>query len=316
MEIAIIICAVLVALMGVAVGFLIWGFNYACRGKRKGDVSETGRINIKTYGDAINENAEWIRREGGRFVSIESFDGLKLSARYLERTESDVCIVMMHGYRSAPEIDFSMAAKSYYINGYSVLLPYQRAHGMSEGKYITYGVRESKDCRDWIEYAVNVLGKKRIILSGMSMGTATVLLATTEGLPKNVVGITADCGFCCPAEIIGKVMEEMKVPPRIVLPILNLLFKSVAGFDAYKHNAVDAMAKNTDIPVLFIHGENDNYVPCEMTLRMYEACRARKTLVTVPNADHGLSYLVDRPYVGAEIRKFFAEVLCEEKQWI
>lgn len=316
METAIIICAVLVVIISVAVGFLIWGFNYACRGRGKNDVSETGRVNIKNYGDAINENAEWIRREGGRFVSIESFDGLKLSARYLERTESDVCVVMMHGYRSAPEIDFSMAARSYYINGYSVLLPYQRAHGISEGKYITYGVRECKDCKDWVEYAVNVLGKKRIILSGMSMGTATVLLATAEGLPSNVVGITADCGFNCPAEIIGKVMKGMKVPPKVVLPILNLLFKSVAGFDAYKHDAVEAMKNNTDIPVMFIHGESDNFVPCEMTLRMYEACRAKKVLVTVPNADHGLSYLVDRPYVGAEIRKFFAEVLCEEKEWI
>jgi fermentation-respiration switch protein FrsA (DUF1100 family) len=315
MDILIIVCVALAVIFGIAVGFLVWGFNYACRGKRKGDVSETGRLDVKGFGAEINSGAEWVRNASGRFVSIESYDGLKLSARYLEREDSDVCVVMMHGYRSAPEIDFSMAAKSYYINGYSVLLPYQRAHGISEGKYITYGVRESRDCKDWVEYAVNTLGKKRIILSGMSMGTATVLLAAGLGLPENVVGITADCGFTCPAEIIGRVMEGMHVPSRIVLPILNLLFKHVAGFDAYAHNTVDAMKENK-IPVLFIHGENDGFVPCEMTLRNYEACAAPKTLITVPGADHGVSYLVDKEYVGLALRKFFAEVLCEEKQWI
>ena len=97
---------------------------------------------------------------------------------------------------------------------------------------------------------LRILGKKRIILSGMSMGTTTVLLAAGAGLPENVVGITADCGFTCPAEIIGRVMGFMHVPPRIVLPILNLLFKHVAGFDAYAHSTVDAMKKN-NIPVLF-----------------------------------------------------------------
>ena len=315
MDIVIIVCAVLAVIIGVAVGFLVWGFNYACRGKKKGSVSETGEIELKGFGAEINAGAEWVRRASDKFVSIESFDGLKLSARYLERTESDVCVVMMHGYRSAPEIDFSMAAKSYYINGYSVLLPYQRAHGRSEGKYITYGVRESRDCKDWVEYAVNVLGKKRIILSGMSMGTSTVLLATGLELPENVVGITADCGFTCPAEIIGQVMEGMHVPPKVVLPVLNLLFKHVAGFDAYAHSTVDAMKKN-NIPVLFIHGEDDGFVPFEMTLRNFEACASNKTLITVPGADHGVSYLVDKEYVGLALRKFFAEVLCEEKQWI
>ena len=315
MGILIILGIVLAVVVCVAALFLVWGFQYACLGKQKGSVSETGEIKLEKFGDEINAGAEWVRRASDKFVSIESFDGLKLSARYLERTESDVCVVMMHGYRSAPEIDFSMAAKSYYVNGYSVLLPYQRAHGRSEGKYITYGVRESKDCKDWVEYAVNVLGKKRIILSGMSMGTTTVLLSIAEGLPENVVGITADCGFTCPAEIIGRVMSFMHVPHKVVLPILNLLFKHVAGFDAYAHNTVDAMRKNT-IPVLFIHGEADGYVPCEMTLRNYEACAAKKTLITVPGATHGISYLVDKEYVGLALRKFFAEVLCEEKQWM
>lgn len=306
---------IILALIITAVGFLIWGFRYACARGKGANINDVDvGFNLSKYDDVIKPGIQWTLDKGGRFVSIESYDGLKLSARYIENDKSDVAMVLFHGYRSVAENDFSVAVRNYYEMGYSVLLCDQRAHGRSEGKYITYGVRERFDCVSWCRYAVNILGKKRIILGGMSMGTTTVLLAASLGLPENVVGITADCGFSSPWEIISNFIRGMKLPPKLIMPILNLCFKKFAGFDAYCCSTCDSMRENTKIPVLFIHGEADGFVPCEMTLRAYEACNAKKWLVTIPEADHGLSYLVDREKVDKALCTFFAEVLREEKK--
>lgn len=313
-EMVIAIIIILVLLLA-AIGFLIWGFRYACaRGKGAHITDIESGYSLSKYDDIIKAGIQWTRNKGGSFVTIESFDGLRLSARYIENTESDVVMVLFHGYRSIAENDFSVAVRNYYEMGYSVLLCDQRAHGRSEGKYITYGVRERFDCVSWCRYAVEALGKKRIILGGMSMGTTTVLMAASCGLPENVVGITADCGFTSPAEIISEFIKGMKLPPKLIMPILNICFKRIAGFDAYSCSTCDSMRENTDIPVLFIHGEADGFVPCEMTLRAYDACNSKKWLVTVTDADHGLSYLVDRERVDKALCDFFAEVLQEEKK--
>ncbi len=303
------ILAIIALLFIAALAFLLWGVNYAS-GRTKGaninDYDE--HYSTSEYGAQIKEGIDYALSLASRFVTLKSTDGLMLSARYIENTSSDKLMILMHGYRSRGLNDFSVIVKVYYEMGFSILIPDQRSHGKSEGKYITYGVRERFDCRDWAIYGVETLKKNRIMLDGISMGGTTVLLASETGLPEEVKGIIADCSFTTPHEIISRYITGMKLPPKPIIPPLNFLFKSIAGFDAYSVSTVEAMKNNKDFPVIFVHGEADNFVPCEMSLRAYEACRAKKVLVTVPEADHGMSYLVDRPRLDRELKIFIEEV--------
>ncbi len=309
MTILYVILAIIALLFVSVLLFLLWGVNYAS-GRTKGaninDYDE--HYSTSDYASEIKEGIDYALSLDSRFVEIKSHDGLTLSARYMENPSSDKLMILMHGYRSRGLNDFSVIVKVYCEMGFSILIPDQRSHGRSEGKYITYGVRERFDCAAWARYGVDVLKKSRIMLDGISMGGTTVLLASAAGLPKEVRGIIADCSFTAPHEIISRYITGMKLPPKPILPPLNFLFKKIAGFDAYSVSTVDAMAANTDFPVIFVHGEADNFVPCEMSIRAYEACRAKKVLVNVPGADHGMSYLVDRPRLDRELKSFIEEV--------
>ena len=146
----------------------------------------------------------------------------------------------------------------------------------------------------------------KIILVGISMGAATVTMATELELPDNVIGVIADCGYSSPEAIIRKVMKDEKYP-QILFPLIVGVAKVFGGFDLLEASSEEAL-KSCKIPVLFIHGEADDFVPCEMTKINYEACASKKMLVTVPKAGHGLSYMVDLDVYRDAINKFLNEV--------
>ncbi len=308
-----VIFAIILLIFALAVGFLLWGVSYSSGRGKGASIEEIESDFSENLRDSrISDGIAYARALPYRTVSMKSHDGLTLSARYIENDTSDKVMILMHGYRSHGLNDFSVIVKVYYEMGFSVLIPDQRAHGRSEGKFITFGVRERFDCAGWARLCENELGKKRILLDGISMGGTTVLLATECGLPRSVKGIIADCSFTTPNEIISRYVDGMKLPSGPIVPLLNVFLKSIAGYDAYSVSTVEAMKKNTDFPVIFVHGEADGFVPCEMSLRAYEACAARKVLVTVPEADHGMSYLTDTEMVEGELRKFIAEVGCDD----
>ena len=300
-----------------AVAYLIWGFSISCvRSKKTGTnvVKKSVGQSLDTYRVQIKESIEWVRSTPSTRVYIDSYDGLKLSARYFEVKDSPLTMILFHGFRSIGDRDFGMSVKFYTEAGFSVLLVDERAHGESEGNFITYGVRERFDCVSWAKYAAEKLGAEHIVLGGMSMGSTTVQMATELDLPTEVIGVVADCGFTSPADIVSKVMRDMGVSPRLVLPILNFCFRTFAGFDVYACSTVEALSKNERIPVLFIHGRDDGFVPCEMSERGYAACRSRKQLVIVDGADHGLSYLTDKEKVTRELFGFIYSCLDESNK--
>jgi len=153
----------------------------------------------------------------------------------------------------------------------------------------------------------------KIILTGISMGAATVLTAAGKPLPKNVIGVLSDCGFSTPGEIIRKVMADKGLPPKLLYPFARLGAWLFGGFNLEETSAMEAM-KTCTVPVLFIHGEEDGYVPCDMSRQMFEACSSRKRLLTVPGADHGLSFPKDPEGYLTALREFFGpEASFEEK---
>mgnify|MGYP004638371735 FL=1 len=231
---------------------------------------------------------------------VTSYDGLRLFGKCYIASADAPWLIMLHGYRSGAERDFCGGLKFGIDSGFNVLLVDQRAHGKSEGKCLTFGIKERYDCLTWINYVISQAGGScKIALYGMSMGAATVLMAAGSGLPKNVACIVADCGYTAPKAIIKKVIREMHYPVFPTYALVRLGGMLFGGFDIEEYSAVQAMEK-CDIPVLFIHGDDDRFVPCDMGRENHRHCRAEgKKLLIVPNAGHGMSYMSDkRAYLG------------------
>ena len=214
---------------------------------------------------------------------------------------------MFHGYRGSAERDLSGGIQRCFALGRNVLLIDQRTSCGSEGNVISFGINEHKDCLAWIDFAIKRFGPEvKLILTGISMGASTVLMAAGKPLPKNVVGVLADCGFSSPKEIIQKCTKDMHLPPNFMYPFIKLAAKIFGHFDLDEYSPMEAM-KTCKVPVLFFHGEADTFVPCYMSQKIYDACRSPKKLVTVPDAEHGLVYLVDNPGYFQAVVEFFSE---------
>ena len=172
--------------------------------------------------------------------------------------------------------DFSGGAYECISRGHNLLLIDQRAHGKSDGKVITFGIKERFDVKSWIDYSIHRHGENvKIMLYGISMGAATVLMASELNLPKNVVGIVADCPYSSPKAIIKKVTGEMGLPATLFYPFIRLGALIFGGFDPSSAAPILAV-KNTDIPILLIHGDADDFVPCEMSDEISESGRTVK----------------------------------------
>ena len=249
-------------------------------------------------GEQYDEVREGIRKSVARMaerkyepITITSFDGCKLFARYYHVSDDAPVQILFHGYKSSSLLDCS--GGSYFAKqlGHNAIVVDQRSHGQSSGNVITFGIKERKDCLCWIEYAIEHFGKDvPIILSGLSMGAATVLMATDLNLPENVKGIIADCPYSSPKEIIMKVAKDMHFPPRLMLPFVWLGGFLFGQFNLFESSAVEAI-KTCDIPILILHGDADELVPCEMAKSLETSGAKDITLMLFEKAGHGLSYI-------------------------
>lgn len=240
-------------------------------------------------------------------VEITSFDGLRLCGKYYEYKKGAPIELMLHGYRGNAERDLCGGVQRCFALKRNVLIVDQRASGKSEGHVITFGVNESKDCLRWIDFIINHFGSdSRIILTGISMGGATVLMTAGKELPKNVIGVLADCPYSSPRAIIKKVIHDMKLPENLLFPFVKLGGLLYGRFNIDETSPISAI-KNCKIPVIFIHGEADAYVPCQMSRDVYEQCPSPKILLTIKDAGHGLAYLVDPDSYFKTLRHFCAQ---------
>ncbi len=298
--IAIVIFLILV-FFGIVAGFFVYTFV-----KRRPDKSGVYDMHLDRYKDRIKAGMDFLETTPHTTLAINSFDGLHLSAEFYAKDNARGIIMLVHGYRSSAKRDFSCAAQMYMQMGFSVLLLYQRCADKSEGKLITFGIKERRDVVSWANFLCEKFGSNTpIFMSGLSMGATSVMMASELELPKNIKGIVADSGFSSPIDIIKDVaVKKYHIKADAIIPFMNMFCKVFGRFSLYEASAVEAV-KNTDIPILFIHGEADGFVPCEMTLRAYKAANTEKYLLTVPNADHGLSYLVDEKATTDTLKAFF-----------
>ena len=242
-------------------------------------------------------------------VTIQSRDGLTLSGRYYHIKDGAPLDLCFHGYRSHPFTDFSGGAELSFAMEHNLLLVDQRAHGKSQGRTISFGILERQDVLCWAEYAESRFGADiKILLYGVSMGGATVLMASDLELPDNVKAIVADCPYVKPLDIILYVGKDTPFPAWLIKPFAILGAKIYGGFNLLETDAVRAV-RQTKVPVLIIHGEADRYVPCVMSQEAEMANPDMVSRYTFPAAAHGISYLVDTPRYQQLVKTFVQNCL-------
>ena len=242
-------------------------------------------------------------------VHITSFDGLRLAGRYYHNRAGAPLAILCHGYHGTPSRDFCGGADVCLAAGFNLLMIEQRAHCTSEGRTVSFGVNERRDCLDWTRYAAARFGPDvKILLAGVSMGAASVLMASELPLPENVRGILADCPFTSPKAIITQVARQRGYPAGALWPFIALSARLYGGFSPTAADAAEAV-KHARVPILLLHGEADGFVPCDMGREIAAANPALVELHTFPGAEHGMSYLADTPRYTALVNEFCERVL-------
>ena len=276
--------------------------------KNREQIPATNSPQYDPYRAEMKQMFHQLQNKPCEFITVQSHDGLTLSGRYYHVCNGAPLDIGFHGYRSSPMTDFSGGSKLSFQMGHNLLLVDQRAHGKSQGRTITFGIQERRDCLTWVEYALNRFGcDTQILLYGISMGGATVLMASGLDLPDNVKGIIADCPYASPREIICTVGKKRGFPIWLMWPLVKIGAKVYGGFDIEETDAAKAVAK-TRIPILIIHGESDNFVPMEMSdLAAHNPELISR--VTFPGADHGISYLVDGEQYSKVVTTFVNHAL-------
>lgn len=272
----------------------------------KGEQYERGRDQMESL---IAEMAV-IPYEG---VTITARDGVKLFGRYYHVRDGAPLQIQMHGYHGSAVRDFCGGNKLAREAGHNTLVIDQRAQGQSGGRAITFGVLERFDCLDWIGYANDRWAPPAIVLSGVSMGAATVLMAAGLNLPANVRAVIADCPYSSPYAIIRKVCGEMGLPPRLAMPIVRLGGLIWGGFDICAASPLEAVM-TAKAPMLIIHGEDDRFVPCAMSREIAACAGNHIRLETFPDAGHGLSFIEDFPRYRAAVEQFLIDCGIEVKK--
>lgn len=300
--------AAVIAALALLVAYICYRMAFYVPEKDKAETEEYAIPKGEIYEPYRDMMVGWIKETRAmphEDVEIRSFDGLTLRGKYYACAPGAPIELMFHGYRGAAERDLCGGVQRCFALGRSALIVDERACGRSGGNVITFGINEHRDCLAWLDYAIQRFGPEaKFILTGISMGASTVLMAAGNPLPENVIGVLADCGFTTARDIIKKVIRQMKLPADLAYPFVKLGAKLYGHFDLEEVTALDAVKKCT-VPVIIFHGEADDFVPCDMGRELYAACASRKRLVTVPGAGHGLSCLVAKAEYLTALREFF-----------
>lgn len=309
----------LVALIGglIAAGLYFYDFairrstkeflrdNEELRDPESGSAGDTGATSFAT------KDPDWLNRQELETWYITSEDGLNLVGYYLPASKPTTkTAILAHGYTSQGLHMESFAWFYHELFGYNVLMPDARGHGQSEGDYIGFGWPERKDYLLWIQTVIDrVGGDAQLVLHGISMGGATVMMVSGEDLPSQVKVIVEDCGYTSAYDELAYQLKKMyNLSPFPIMPATSVITRWKAGYSLYEASALKQV-KKTRLPILFIHGEEDRFVPFEMVWELYEACPSEKEIYVVKGAGHGNAYGTDRAMYVQRVSDFLARFI-------
>lgn len=262
---------------------------------------------------ALVRNLQWLEGYGYEKYTMVNSRGQKLRG-YLMRPakESNVYVFGSHGYRSSGKGEWCHYAKHWVEElGYNMFFVDHQAAGESEGKYIGFSSLESKDALEWLSFMTEEFGSDiQIILHGISMGSATVMLMTGSGkLPENVKFTIADCGFTSAYNEFACKLKALHLP-ELSLSLVNSISRKKAGFDLKKDTDALAAVAKAKIPMLFVHGGKDDFVPTYMGYELHEACSSEyKDFLLIPDADHAQSYRLGKADYDEKINEFIEKFI-------
>lgn len=284
--------SLLILLLLLLYGFYFFAFCHPMKKRPKPRVIPPSPLYIGHEEELLKWTIQ-MEEEPNELVQIKSLDGKNLFGHLYIRQPGAPMVIFSHGYHGIYCRDGYGMYRVTQKNDLNILMIDARAHGLSEGD-ITFGIRERQDFKSWIEYVIERFGVEQpILLAGVSMGAASALMSTALGLPDNVKGIIADCGYTKPSEILKYTIIGMKLPPSIFYPVIRLSAKLYGGFDLEAGKAIDAVA-SSQIPTLFIHGMKDSVVPVSMGTELYEKCASvNKQIQYFETADHANNALTD-----------------------
>lgn len=259
----------------------------------------------KAVRPALEAGKAWFEAQPFEEKHIRSFDGLMLYARYLSCGESKRTVILCHGWRGTGLGDFGGIIRYLYDElKLNILLIDERSQGRSEGKYMTYGIKERFDIADWAKLMASEYPDCKLFLYGVSMGAASVLMTPTTDLPQNVAGLIADCGYTSPDDIFRSTAKNaFHLPPFPFVDLAELFAKVFAHFDFADCSAKQALSEST-LPVIFFHGAADDFVPAYMSEENFNACAGEKQLVKIDGAFHATSYYIDFEKYTSALRNF------------
>lgn len=311
----ILILFVVLLLLCVVVSFLL--FRFACKrvkDKQTKTKKKLAASAVAPHSAVIQAGLDYMGAQSCEDVSIVSQDGLTLRGYFFPATSKAVkrTILCTHGFYSYGLHDFGAVGDFYLPNECNMLIVDHRAHGRSDGKYRTFGVKESQDILAWTQWLSRKAPDVPIYLDGISMGCSSVLMACDGPLPKQVVGIIADCGYTSPKEIFTHVLKLwFHLPAFPVLPIAGLFCRYFAGFSIQEDTRTHVA--RCQRPIMFFHGAEDNFVPTVMSTKNFHACTSpHKSIKITAGAAHGESYLIDKEGCQTHIKEFWR--LCESLQ--
>lgn len=258
-----------------------------------------------TSGEVIDENVDWLLNKSKCSDEyIKSFDNLKLhSYKILNEIPTNKWVITVHGYTSKG-LDMSGYARQFYKMGYNILIPDLRAHGESEGNYIGMGWDDRLDIIEWINLILNTDNTSEIILHGVSMGAATVSMTSGENLPSNVKAIIADCGYTSVWDQFSHQLDVLySLPSFPVMNASSVVTKVKAGYTLKEASTLKQVAKSKT-PILFIHGDEDDFVPYSMMDDLYNATSSEKEKLTIEGAGHAKSSKVNPELYWSTIESF------------
>ncbi len=264
------------------------------------------------YGEKIKALKEPVLEQPHEDVFIQSKDGLKLHGTFFKKGNSKKVMIGFHGYTGKGMSDLLGVSNFYLAHGYSILLVDERAHGDSEGKYIGFGCLDREDAREWIRYVIEQIGEEcEICLHGVSMGGATVLMASGLDLPEQVKAIVSDCAFTSAWDVFAHVLKTMyHIPALPILTAADQMLLKQAGYSLKQCNAAEEV-KKANVPILFIHGNKDTFVPYRMCYELYHNCASLKDIMIVEGASHAESFYKEQERYEQKLDAFLKKAEIE-----
>lgn len=274
-------------------------------------VTAAGLLNEEEQQAKLDEIMNWTKQQTFDIVEIESEDGLKLKARFLKNEQSNgKAVILAHGYKGNSE-QMPGITKYYYEQGYDILKPDARGHGLSEGEYIGYGWHDRRDYVQWVQFLIGEKGEENIFLHGFSMGAATVLMTSGEKLPSQVKGIIADSGYTTVLEELSHQLRYLyHLPAFPIMQVTSTITNFRAGYTFGEASALVSV-QNNKLPLFIIHGDKDDLVPTEMGQRIFEMAKSKKDLWIVPGAGHTEAYTIAEEEYQKRLKAFLSDALTQ-----